>query len=328
MLLIRALIAFLITAVLASSPSSAQIIGVSIRIGPPLIPVYVQPPIPGPGYIWAPGYWAWGDDDYYWVPGTWVVAPVVGYLWTPGYWGWSDGFYVWHRGYWGPRIGFYGGINYGCGYYGAGYVGGEWRGRVFAYNTAVTNIGTTKITNVYVNKTVIINNTTNNVSFNGGNGGTNVKPTNEELAAEHDKHIQPTDMQMKHEHAASTNHDLFSKVNGGKPGIAATSRAAMFTGKGVVGAKDAKASFHPGDLSKGGPPGAKLDSLKKGATSPNNPRVYSGKGPGSNGPNGPNGHPHVTTMRNVPHPPPGGQNGHHQPEYKRPPNQGKRPDQG
>jgi hypothetical protein len=29
----------------------------------------------------------------------------------------AAGFYVWHRGYWGPRIGFYGGCNYGYGYY-------------------------------------------------------------------------------------------------------------------------------------------------------------------------------------------------------------------
>ncbi len=43
---------------------------------------------PGDGYVWTPGYWAWGDDiqDYYWVPGTWVPAPEPEYLWTPGYW--------------------------------------------------------------------------------------------------------------------------------------------------------------------------------------------------------------------------------------------------
>ena len=30
-----------------------------------------------------------GGDGYYWVPGTWVLAPEPGYLWTPGYWGWG-----------------------------------------------------------------------------------------------------------------------------------------------------------------------------------------------------------------------------------------------
>jgi WXXGXW repeat (2 copies) len=48
----------------------------------------VQPEIPAPGYIWTPGYWAYGTDGYYWVPGTWVQPPAVGLLWTPGYWGW------------------------------------------------------------------------------------------------------------------------------------------------------------------------------------------------------------------------------------------------
>jgi hypothetical protein len=48
------------------------------------LPVYDQPPIPEPGYIWTPGYWAWDDDSgYYWVPGTWVLPPEPALLWTP-----------------------------------------------------------------------------------------------------------------------------------------------------------------------------------------------------------------------------------------------------
>ena len=111
-----------------SAVSFGQVaVGISVRIGPPPIPVYAQPMCPGPGMIWTPGYWAWSDDDgYYWVPGTWVMAPV-GMLWTPGWWGWDDGFYRWHGGYWGPHVGFYGGINYGYGYTGNGFYGGEWR---------------------------------------------------------------------------------------------------------------------------------------------------------------------------------------------------------
>src|SRR5258707_1094168 len=66
--------------------STAQII--SITIAPPELPVYEQPEIPAPGYIWTPGYWAYGPDGYFWVPGTWVEPPAVGLLWTPGYWGW------------------------------------------------------------------------------------------------------------------------------------------------------------------------------------------------------------------------------------------------
>ena len=88
-------------------------------------------------------------DDYYWVPGTWVLAPQVGFLWTPGYWGFSAGFYQWYPGYWGPTIGFYGGINYGWGYPGSGYYGGYWRGRDFYYNRTVNNINITNVRNVY-----------------------------------------------------------------------------------------------------------------------------------------------------------------------------------
>jgi len=66
--------------------SRAQIaVGISVRIAPPVLPVYVQPICPEPGFIWIPGYWAYGPDGYFWVPGTWVEPPGVGLLWTPGY---------------------------------------------------------------------------------------------------------------------------------------------------------------------------------------------------------------------------------------------------
>ncbi len=54
-----------------------------ITVAPPELPVYEQPAIPEPGYIWTPGYWAYSRDGYYWVPGTWVEPPSVGLLWTP-----------------------------------------------------------------------------------------------------------------------------------------------------------------------------------------------------------------------------------------------------
>jgi hypothetical protein len=226
-----------------SAPQAQVVIGVSIRVAPPVLPVYVQPPIPGPRYIWVPGYWAWGSDDYYWVPGTWVLAPGVGLLWTPGYWGWRDGLYAWNAGYWGPRVGFYGGVSYGFGYTGVGFQGGYWNGGVFMYNRGVTNFGSVQITNVY-NKTVINNTTVTNVSFNGGPGGLASRPTTEEQAAALDKHLPPTQIQSQHQQAASTNRALFAKVNKGNPAVAATARAGQFTGAGVVGAKGAQALPH------------------------------------------------------------------------------------
>lgn len=223
--------------------SHAQVaVGVSIRIGPPALPVYPQPICPGPGYIWTPGYWAYGPAGYYWVPGTWVVVPAVGLLWTPGYWGWAGGVYVWHGGYWGPHVGFYGGINYGFGYTGVGFVGGAWRGGVYQYNAAVTNVNTTVIHNTY-NTTVINNNTTvNRVSYNGGTGGTMAQPTAAEQAAAREQHTPPTAVQTQHEHAASSNHALLASANHGQPAVAATAKPGVFSGSGVVAAHAASVS--------------------------------------------------------------------------------------
>jgi hypothetical protein len=207
-----------------------------ITVAPPELPVYEQPAIPEPGYIWTPGYWAYGPDGYYWVPGTWVEPPSVGLLWTPGYWGWQDGNYGWNEGYWGQQIGFYGGVDYGYGYGGDGYEGGYWNNGVFAYNRTVNNFGGVTITNVY-SKTVITNNNTTRASFNGGTGGTAAKPTPQQQAVAHEKHVPATPLQAQHQHAASTNKALLASVNHGSPAIAATSKPGEFAGKGVVPAK-------------------------------------------------------------------------------------------
>jgi WXXGXW repeat (2 copies) len=230
---------------LATPASSSAQLAVSITIAPPMLPVYEQPVIPGPGYMWTPGYWAWDPDygDYYWVPGTWVLAPEPGLLWTPGYWGWVGGAFIWNVGYWGPHIGFYGGVNYGYGYTGSGYEGGYWNNGAFFYNRSVNNItNVTNITNVYT-KTVVNNVTVNNVSYNGGQGGLTAQPTPAEQAAASERHIPPTSEQTQQQHAASTNPALRASVNHGKPPIAATAKPGVFSGQGVVAAK-AAAPYH------------------------------------------------------------------------------------
>jgi hypothetical protein len=219
----------------APAVSLAQV-DVVITVEPPELPVYDQPEIPAPGYIWAPGYWAYGPDGYFWVPGTWVEPPAVELLWTPGYWAFDDGRYYWREGYWGPHIGFYGGINYGFGYVGTGYYGGVWRGGVFVYNTTVTNIGSVRITNVYTEN--VVNRSVARTSFNGP-GGVTTKPTEQELAAAHEHHIAPTGAQTQHLTAASTNKALLASVNHGKPAVAATGRPGQFSGSGVVAAREA-----------------------------------------------------------------------------------------
>ncbi len=199
-------------------------VGITVGFAPPPLPVYVQPAIPGDGYIWTPGYWAYGDAGYYWVPGVWVLAPRPGYLWTPAWWGWEGGVYRWHAGYWGPHVGYYGGINYGFGYGGIGFCGGEWRGGGFFYNSAVVNFGGGfHPRNVYVDREVVVHNTiinNNHVAFNGP-GGVNRQPSPEEARFSGEAHLQPTGAQVQHEGFAAKDRTQYAAFNGGRPGTTA-----------------------------------------------------------------------------------------------------------
>ena len=267
--LIRALIAASMLATLPMASQAGLFVAVSVGIPPPALPVYVQPPCPSPGYIWMPGYWAW-DDGYYWVPGTWVLAPAVGLLWTPGYWGWAEGAYLWHAGYWGPHVGFYGGINYGFGYSGVGYEGGYWRGSQFYYNRSVTNINTTNITNVY-NRTVVNNVNITRVSFNGGAGGVAARPTAAELSAEHQRRLGLTPVQRQQEQSARGDSSLRAAVNGGHPAVAATPRAGVLSGHGVVAARGAgHAGGTPADAPQPQHETARLSSQYSARAAPGN----------------------------------------------------------
>jgi hypothetical protein len=256
-------------------------IGISVRIGPPPLPVYTQPVCPAPGYMWTPGYWAYDPENgYFWVPGTWVMAPSPGMFWTPGYWGWGGSAFLWHAGYWGPHVGFYGGVNYGYGYTGRGFEGGEWRGGTFFYNRSVANV--TNITNVY-NRTVINNYSANRVSYNGGTGGLSARPTPGELAAAHDRHIEAIAAQREHEVGARSDRSQFAAVNHGAPGVAATGRPGDFRGGGVVHSTRA-----------GGPVNPEVYH----ASAPPHTNTYAG-GRGAN-PGGGGNHPLMTAHPNAP----------------------------
>ena len=238
-----------------STQALAQVsISVSVNLAPPPLPIYEQPPLPGDGYIWVPGVWAWDPSvaDHYWVPATWVQAPEPDQLWTPGYWGWNNDAYVFYPGYWAAQVGFYGGVDYGYGYDGRGYQGGRWKDGAFFYNRAVNNVGDVHIKNVY-NETIVNNTTTNNVSYNGGKGGIEAKATPEQQAAAKQRHFEATPLQTQHAEAARKNRAMFAKENHGEPAVAATAKAGTFEGKGVVAAE------HASD--KGGEP-AKAEPAK------------------------------------------------------------------
>lgn len=244
--------------------------GWTANFAPPPLPVYDQPPIPGDGYIWTPGYWGWNAavSNYYWTPGAWVLPPRAGVLWTPGYWGWRDGVYAFHAGYWGPHVGFYGGINYGFGYGGSGFGGGEWRGGHFFYNRSVSNISNVKITNVY-SRTVIINNAAR-TSFNGG-AGVRAEPRPEELAAARETHLVATPEQQRHFQAARAEPGFRADLNHGTPPVAAMAHAGGAHGPGPGEGAPHEAMVRPtnaGPPAMGEPRGPQAHAAPESAVQP------------------------------------------------------------
>ncbi len=246
-------LAAIMLAMPAAAPAQVSF-GASVTIGPPPLPVYVQPLCPGPDFIWIPGYWAWDPDfGYYWVPGLWVEAPFVGAFWTPGYWAWSDGVYVWNEGYWGPVVGFYGGINYGFGYTGFGYAGGYWSGNSFYYNRTVNNVNVTNITNVYTKKVVTVQPA--GASFNGGPGGTPARPTSKQLESARERRLSLTSEQERQMQTARSDPRQRMSINHGRPAVAATVKPGVFTGRGVTGTGRQKAFSRPPEGRRTGPSG-------------------------------------------------------------------------
>jgi hypothetical protein len=167
--------------------------------------------------MWTPGYWSYASAGYYWAPGVWVVAPYVGALWTPPYWGFQNGRYREHHGYWASHVGYYGGVDYGFGYVGRGYEGGYWKQGTFNYNRSVNHVNTTVIHNVYNYRVTNITNV--RISYVGGQGGLNVRPTPSEIAVLHERRLAPVPAQVTYVRQAQANHAQFASVNGGRPQI-------------------------------------------------------------------------------------------------------------
>ncbi|HTA64062.1 MAG TPA: YXWGXW repeat-containing protein, partial [Xanthomonadaceae bacterium] len=239
--------ALLATSAFVLAPPAQAGVFLSVRIAPPILPVYVQPELPGPGYIWTPGYWSYDDEinDYYWVPGTWVRPPFVGGLWTPGYWGWNEGLYVFHPGYWGTHVGYYGGINYGFGYIGIGYAGGYWNHGGFYYNSAYNRFGGGLHIHTY-DRRVAGDVAVNRFSFNGP-GGWDRRPTPEEMRYDHERHTPPSSEQVEHMDRARHDESLRASVNHGTPALAATAHAGAFDHGHETAGHDAGMGAHGED---------------------------------------------------------------------------------
>lgn len=215
-------------------------VSMSIRIGPPPLPYYDQPAIPGEGYLWTPGYWAWSpeDDDYHWVPGTWVLPPETGLLWTPGYWAYNNLGYVWSVGYWATRVGFYGGLNYGYGYTGVGYQGGRWEGGRLRYNLIANNLGRGGDNHSTYRARLPTPVHNNRSGVNGGpDGARALLPTPTQRQWLSNPRTEPTPRQADHERSALTMPVQRATVNHGAPQIAATRQPSGFEAPGAVRAR-------------------------------------------------------------------------------------------
>ncbi len=186
---------------------------------PPPLPEYQQPELTAPNDEWTPGYWYYGPQGYYWVPGAWVAPPYQGALWTPAYWGFVGGRYRFHHGFWARHVGFYGGIPYGYGYTGVGYEGGYWNGGSFFYNRNVNRVNVAVVRTVYERNVPVVN-VNNRVSYNGP-GGWQARPRPEELAVLHEQRIPPMQVQMHQVQEAGSNRQQFYAENHGHPAVVA-----------------------------------------------------------------------------------------------------------
>ena len=81
----KRIIIVLCTMAVLSTPAVARVnLNLGIEVAPPPPQVEVVP-APRPGYVWAPGYWAWEGGRHVWVGGHWVSVRR-GYYWVPDRW--------------------------------------------------------------------------------------------------------------------------------------------------------------------------------------------------------------------------------------------------
>ena len=81
----------------AASPAFAQV-RFHVRVAPPAPLAEPMPPM-APGYVWAPGYWAWHGDRHVWVHGR-SIMQRNGYRWQPDVWEQRNDNYYRHPGRW------------------------------------------------------------------------------------------------------------------------------------------------------------------------------------------------------------------------------------
>jgi hypothetical protein len=104
----------------------------------------------------------------------------------------------------------------------------------------VNHVNTTIIHNTY--NTRVTNVSETHVSYNGGTGGLEARPTSQEESYANEHHVGPVAAQMQHVQAARSNPELRASANQGKPPIAATAKPGDFK-TGVVATKSAGGEY-------------------------------------------------------------------------------------
>jgi len=101
---------------------------------------------------------------------------------------------------------------------------------VFAYNRAVANFGTVRVTNVYEDRVIVAQNTivnVNHVSFNGG-VGVQVHATAFEMQAAGEHHFEATTDQVQHVNFAAQDRAQLASVNQGRPTTMASANVSAY----------------------------------------------------------------------------------------------------
>jgi hypothetical protein len=96
----KLIIASLVLAGGVTLPALSQAgVGIYVNVAPPAPIVEAPPPVPQPGYVWAPGYYSWVNGAHVWVPGHYI-AGRPGWHWVPDRWVQRGPRYVYVAGHW------------------------------------------------------------------------------------------------------------------------------------------------------------------------------------------------------------------------------------
>ena len=96
----RKWLAFVVAILVASSASVALAEDVVVKVKPPHGMTERRAPMPGPGYVWIPGYQSWTGNGFAWEAGRWEAPPKPHAKWVPYRWQKRGHTWVLQEGHW------------------------------------------------------------------------------------------------------------------------------------------------------------------------------------------------------------------------------------